>query len=274
MKPKLMALAVLLVVGCGIGLVVFKMKHTGQSGDISVVQIDEATDENTDAAATTDAGLQNSESQNKVTDSSAEKTVGGTATQHSTVHSSDTEQKKNADAKNNSGQPTASGVANVGSEKSTEIAVCQTVEFAHEKIHSHDDGQLCTEHENLVVIDQVSKKPSSVCVRVDGRVVENKFSLKGQQLDVSFAAGAGPKSKVRVTVCQDQKQCAPCKIEKDRFMASIGIDEAMASDEQGNRIEEEYSKLNVALKEADKEISRVFKGWSRKNDSHSCVGDL
>lgn len=145
-------------------------------------------------------------------------------------------------------------------------AACTLREFQHEDLASHRDGKMCLDHKNTISLGKLHAKPVQVCVRVNDRVVKSQFAKKADEYEVSFGSEAGPKALVKIETCFEKSKCGPCKVTADRFLSSLGVDDAEAG-AGDDKVEKEYQKLQNALGNDSKELASDFRGWKLKTES-------
>ena len=159
-----------------------------------------------------------------------------------------------------------------------ELAGCFVQTFTHEKLATHDDGEECLKHRNLIQLSQEGLHPSkiagaSICVKVNGSPV--KYTrVKGHGDLILIGAEAGPQAEISVRYCLGKALCPEdCTVKRDDFLAAIGGDTGAdsagwdASSDGKNRdaeVEKEMAALSKEMGGSGVE-GGVFKGWKQKD---------
>jgi hypothetical protein len=162
-------------------------------------------------------------------------------------------------------------------------AVCFTETFKHKALASHEDGEACLHHQNLIKLARKNINPRTLCVRVNGSAV--KFKVLPQNHAVLIGASAGPHAEITVRYCTGRSTCHEgCKIAKDEFLSAIGGDEAVTSNKGWNAEADGagHSTEDTALKKEVEQLNRdtqtdgtktsIFKDWVFQKENLACNG--
>lgn len=167
---------------------------------------------------------------------------------------------------------------------------CFEVSYAHAKMASHSDGELCAEHKNKITLDVKGLNPKSVCLRVNGNPVHAQvMAKKGQPTVVLFDSVAGPKSVVTARYCTGKVTCGlDCKVSKDEFLDALGggADDtfmtgaaAWDSTKKDARATKTEVELEKELKDFQGEFAgkdgaheKFFAGWQETDRKEACEG--
>ena len=159
-----------------------------------------------------------------------------------------------------------------------ELAGCFVQTFTHEKLATHDDGEECLKHRNLIQLSQEGLHPSkiagaSICVKVNGSPV--KYTrVKGHADQILIGPEAGPQAEITVRYCLGKALCPEdCTVKRDDFLAAIGGESGAdsagwdASSDGKNRdaeVEKEMAALAKEMGGSGVE-GGIFKGWMKKD---------
>ncbi len=159
-----------------------------------------------------------------------------------------------------------------------ELAGCFVQTFTHEKLATHDDGEECLKHRNLIQLLQEGLHPSkiagaSICVKVNGSPV--KYTrVKGHADQILIGPEAGPLAEISVRYCLGKALCPEdCTVKRDDFLAAIGgesgADSAgwdVSSDGKNRDAEVEKEMAALAKEMGGSGVEGgVFKGWMKKD---------
>ena len=154
---------------------------------------------------------------------------------------------------------------------------CFNVAFQHPAGPGHADLEDCSQHRNVLKLSKPKTGDifsSTLCVKVDGKPVQHRFSA--EKREVELGPLAGPSAVITVRYCTVPAKCDdPCTPEKDEFLDAIagsidGESEdtrgAWGSDTQDIHVS---SKLSQEL-EGYGEL-RVYSAWKQKDSAGSAV---
>ncbi|MEO5969947.1 MAG: hypothetical protein ABIQ95_08465 [Bdellovibrionia bacterium] len=165
---------------------------------------------------------------------------------------------------------------------------CFSLTFAHKKLASHEDGEACLLHKNLIVLthpDQSQKSKinsKSVCMRINGKAVKYSF-VPGKTNQVILGAEAGPNAKITASYCVGKAKCSQsCVPEKDQFLSAIGADEntdqtqavnwdgKKGKAEEDTEVENQMAALNKDLNSDGGDNAQLFAGWILETQTAKC----
>jgi hypothetical protein len=165
---------------------------------------------------------------------------------------------------------TASAVHEIQQKQVEQVAPgCYKISYHHKPLSSHNDGEACLHHKNLIVINQAELNPKTVCIRVNGAPVKYE-KVKGHPDQFVIAAIAGPKAEITARFCTGKLVCKEeCKIRKDEFLSAIGgEDDSNAGGWEDNAPVREEVELDKEMKDFDRELAAegrgkegIFKDW-------------
>jgi hypothetical protein len=165
---------------------------------------------------------------------------------------------------------------------------CFNLTFAHKKLSSHEDGEACLLHKNLIVLTHSDQSPKSkidhksVCIRINGKAVKYSFA-PGKTNQIILGPEAGPNAKITASYCVGKAKCSQsCVPEKDQFLSAIGADEdndhAQAVNWDGKKgkaeedieVENQMAALNQDLNSEGGDSSQLFTGWVLETQTAKC----
>jgi hypothetical protein len=166
---------------------------------------------------------------------------------------------------------------------------CFKLTFAHKKQASHDDGEVCLLHKNLIVLnhfDQAQKSkidPQSICMRINDKAVKYSF-VPGKPGQILLGPEAGPNAKITASYCVGKAKCSKsCTPEKDSFLSAIGADEnndpaqtvgwdgQKGKTKEDTEVETQMTALGQEINsESSGEHSQIFSGWILEKQTAQC----
>jgi len=165
---------------------------------------------------------------------------------------------------------------------------CFNLTFTHKKLTSHEDGEACLLHKNLIVLNSVEQapkskiSPKSICMRINGKAAKYSFA-PGKTNQVILAPEAGPNATITASYCVGKAKCTrSCVPQKDQFLAAIGADEDGDSvqavgwdgqkikNKEDDEVENQMTGLNQDLNSAGGDNSQLFAGWILEAQNTKC----
>jgi hypothetical protein len=162
---------------------------------------------------------------------------------------------------------------------------CFSLTFHHKQMRSHNDGEACTHHRNLITLQHKKFNRKSLCVRVNGTPVDFK-SIKGKPDQLVIGPVAGPKAKITARYCLDKEECKEnCVVPKDEFMDAIGGMEEMGGDtsvaqwdagDPNSKDEDVSAKIDKEFESYFAESSELslFRDWVKESEAPACGAKL
>lgn len=137
-------------------------------------------------------------------------------------------------------------------------APCFIVKYYHRALASHEDGEVCLNHDNALALNEPGVDPKSVCARVNGVPVKHQLVREGSRAEVRIGPLAGPHAQITLSYCNGKGHCdRGCEVPKDEFIEGLSAASEEEGDDSWEATADPGSEESAALEKEAKEFRGI-----------------